>query len=215
MSTRIYFPSSGSAPPVNFALHSDWDITTGLNRLMASTVKAGTALTDVTTGTMTANGQQAIARQYAFGPLNPVTVSGTAKITIRALESAATVNAFGWLRLRVMAPDGTTVRGELLASPNGSFAEVQTTFRNLHPQSYSGGSFALSSVAVTAGDYLVIEPGFQRGIGGANGTATYNYGDTGSDLADDETSTSAGSPWIELSTDLTILAGGSRSYIIF
>lgn len=215
MSTRLYLPSSSAAPPISPAVDSAFDVTTGLDRIMATTTKTGTALTSKAAGAVTS--QKAVSRQYIYGPLNAVTISGTAKGVIRASGSGGG-GVLGWMVIRVLAPNGTTVRGTLL-SPSGSYGIAQATLTNMRPEKYGVGNtdpnFALSSVAAQAGDYLVIEPGFSE-IFGVSTAGTYNFGDApGSDLADDDTSTTANAPWIEFSTTMTVLAVRSRSYIVW
>lgn len=215
MSTKLYLPASSATPPISPTPNATWNTTTGVTRIMASTAKTNTALANATTASI-ALSQKGMNRQFIYGPLNPVTISGTATCVIRATVPGISQEDFlvAWLRLYVVSSDGGTVRGQLLNSPTGSLGTVNTSLRNIRPQRYSGASFALNSVAASAGDYIVIEPGFSADAGASTGT--YNFGDdNASDLTDNETGTSAGNPWIQFSTNMSILAGGSRSYIIF
>jgi hypothetical protein len=114
------------------------------------------------------------------------------------------------ITIRVVSKDGTTVRGTLLAlSTAGSDQRV----RHGPDQPQVPGRVGVSRwhcqrVSAFDGDRIAVEIG-ARFIATtvATTTATVNFGDApATDIAEDETSTTANAPWLELSQTLTFQA---------
>jgi hypothetical protein len=161
-------------------------------------------MTTKTSATTSAIGNVA-NRQYIFGPLAAQTISGTVKGQLIGLESNAAADGTPAIGIRVIAPDASTVRGTALAvtartlDANNEYPTTTAANRTL------AASAALSSVSVTAGDYLVIEIGWRENSASANRSVTQTFGDVNgaTDLPEDQTTTGTTSdPWIEFSGNI-------------
>jgi hypothetical protein len=207
--TRLYLPSTGD---VNITPgFAAWGLTTSADRRRATISKTGTALTNKASAAVgVTTTRDVLLRQYLSDPLSgPQTVAGTVKGVARTLESLATANAQAQLTIKVVSKDGTTVRGTLLAlSTAGATSEFTTALTNRKYPVAWASTVALSSVSALDGDRIAVEIG-ARFIATtvATTTATVNFGDApATDIAEDETSTTANAPWLELSQTLTFQA---------
>lgn len=206
MATRFYLPNTG-ASAVNPSFTGAWTETATADRIRAVIGRQQTAMTNKATAqTATAAGSRSLSRQFVSDPIAAQTLAaGTVKGTIRALESAVNDNVdVVSLAIYVFSNDGNTLRGTVLALGNyGPVAEFNTTLRNKR----SADGDATSSVVAQDGDRLVFEIGFGNTTIGTSINATLNYGDnSATDLADNETGTTADNPFIELSIDVVFLA---------
>lgn len=210
--TRLYLPSSGAAP-VNFAFAAGWEKTTGADRIAAVADKSNTALTDktcsedVTTGTY-----DVLARQYCYGPLVDQTIAGTVRGVIRVQESDVGADFRAQLVIRVMAADGTTVRGTLLDFDTASLVSEFPTTAASRWFPLNWDLVTLTPVTAQAGDYVVIEVGIRaHNTEATNFTATFRFGDptAGTDRTEDETATDDNVPWLEFTQPLVLQGGGS------
>lgn len=109
---------------------------------------------------------------------------------------------------------GGVERGVLLAlhaevGLSSTFDGAAHTNRMLPPPAVSG---TMSSLDVEDGDRLIVEIGY-RAIG-CSGSSVIGYFDagnnSGSNLADDETSTDQYSPWVEFDQDIVFFGGSAR-----
>lgn len=214
MSTSLYLPSTASAPPISPTPSTGWDVTSGFDRLMMSPTKASTSMADKTIAmTAGSSGDTTLFRQYIYGPLAPVTVGANVTWTlyVRGLEPSTAMNAFPATGIWIATSSGT-LRGTIRAGGStGGGSEYTTSLssRQHHPASYSN-----SSISVQAGDYLVLELGMIKNST-STGNAVLNFGDnSASDLAANNITT-ADNPVFVIATDFVLLAGGSRSYIIW
>lgn len=212
MATRFYFRAA-TAPPVSPTLRGSWNYTSEVSYGSCFTTKSVDAIavgTQIGPWTATA-GQNAVDRVYVSPKLGAQTISGTVSCMMQSQELATTDNVDRrYLCIYVLGSDGTTTRGTLLAfnsygntlellnnSTNTTGNKRSTTFANAQ---------ALSSVAVQAGDRIIVEIGYGNSTSATTPEAASNYGDTGTDLTlNTETTTAAGVPWIEFSGTLTFL----------
>lgn len=201
MATRFYLPSTGAAA-VTPALGA-WDetanagaalecVTTRISSVMASvTVAKGTGAT------------RALARQYVSKPIGAQTISaGTVKGQVRALESAINDNLdLVPIRITVVSNDGTALRGTILAL--GDYVTVLEFGTALTNRKIADGD-ATSSVTAQDGDRIVIELGIKNSTAGTSVSGSLSFGDdSGTDLGENTTDTSAFNPWVELSNTIT------------
>lgn len=194
MALRLYLPSTGAAA-VSPAFDS-WDKTTGGDRIAAVTTKISSAMGNKTGAGSEAGKNSRLARQYVSAPLSAQTISGTVKNYLRAFKATGESHK-AHLSIRVCNNAGSSFTGTLLSlgEYGGNTTFNSTTLRN---KDFADGD-SLSSLAVNNGDRLVIEIGSNPG-NGADGSATFNFGDnSGTDLAEDETTTTANNPWLEFS----------------
>ena len=197
MATRLYLPSTGAAA-VSPAYDAAWDVTTGADALACVLVKLSSAMGSQISGSLTEAGVNdwGLIRQYVSAPLAAQTISGTVKSQARYLRSSGET-IHDAISIRVCNNAGTSFTGTLLSLGSYKNSDGSASLRN---KMFADGD-ALSSLAVNAGDRLVIEYGAKR-VGG-DGTGTINFGDdSGTDLPEDETTTAANNPWIEFSGTL-------------
>jgi hypothetical protein len=185
-----------------------WERTTGHLTYKINTVKRtssphssllNTALTAQGT-----SGNDTLLGQFLTDPLDVnQTITGNFKGQARFLESAAGLDARSQVLIWVVKPDGTS-RGTLLAMSAAALAsEFGTALANRRIP--VGGSVALGSVAALAGDRIVIEVG-ARQHATLGGTFQMSMGYAATDLAEDDTTTTANAPWFEFSQNITFTA---------
>lgn len=202
--TRIYMPSTGTAP-ISPAFDSAWNDTSSAVTRSAATTRGSSAFAEVTdTETSSSNLWDVCLGRYVSEPLAAQTISGNVMGIIRARESNTAANARSQMVIRVVSGDGATVRGTLLAQNNTTtninewVATTTVTAARNARFPVGSGPVALTPVTVQQGDRLVIEVG-----GRAVNTSTTSYtlgmrfGENAADLADNETGTTEGAPWIE------------------
>jgi hypothetical protein len=147
-------------------------------------------------------------RQFVSEMLSAQTISGTIKGQIRCYESNVGVNATTAVHIRVCNEDGSIIRGTVLpisaSDATTTPPEFSTTLTNRRFQD-AGELFAivLTGLAVQERDRLIIELGFRE-----VGTTTtrymrHSYGDnSGTDLPENNTTTTANNPWIEFNNTI-------------
>lgn len=194
--TRFYLSNSltsGIAP----AFNAGWNVTTGANRYMMKTVKDGSTLASRTTS----SGQAAVAKflmhQWISVPLAAQTLNGTFTGQIRFNQSSTTSTTgqgFGYIRL--FKADGT-LRTEI-----STFTTTNLTTTLTNRTCTSG--MVDPGIAISAGDRIVVEIGWNYSVGtNTTRTGTGSFGTSpATDLAVDNTTTTANCPWIEFSQTL-------------
>lgn len=195
--TRFYLHAAAAAPTgVAPTVDAAWTDTNELVRRSMTTAQDVDAIANGTQIDWTA-GAVAVDRQYISPPIHAGTIAGSVKCYIRAAELQAGDNASQRLGIRVVSPDGATVRGTLLAVGfYGTAAELAGS-SVLTNRAYANGD-ALSSVAALEGDRIVVELGYSDAAGSAP-DAFASYGSTAaSDLPEDETTATALRPWFQL-----------------
>jgi hypothetical protein len=147
-------------------------------------------------------GDLALDRQYVSRPLRAQTINGTVRMQLRVREFADDDNTTSQLRVAVYSNDGTVLRGELLAIGNYGPATEYVNSATLRNKTFADGD-AVSSLAVLAGDRLVVEVG-HTDAAGATPEAQASWGAPHGtvDLPINETGTTAQCPWIEFSEGL-------------
>lgn len=193
---RIYLPSTGAAA-VSPAFGGGWGRTAEADRVAAVTTKISSSMTDKYVASPGGFTYAVLGRQYVSGSLAAQTISGTVKSQVRAGDSDFEDHLR--LLIRVCSSDGSTFTGTLLALGDyGTGAVLTSTKKN---RAFASSGTALTSLAVNAGDRLVLEYGVYTGTL-ANGS-NLNFGDnSGTDLPEDNTTTTANNPWIEFSQAL-------------
>ena len=205
MPTRIYLPSTGAAE-ITPAFSADWEKTTGATRIKCVVTKITSSAASITSSeNVSTSPYDVLTRQYVSDPLKAQTISGTVKGQIRCQEANADADYCAAMLIRVVSGDGTVERGVLLsyfpASLASEYATAALTNRSFPP------STALSPVVAQAGDRLVIEVGTRSfNVHTTSRNATHSFGDiSGTDLPEDETTTTASNAWVEFSQDDVVL----------
>jgi hypothetical protein len=217
MSTRIYLPSSGSAPITPSTWNMPYQAGTTYT-LPGKVIKGTTAFTSRTTAGGTTSGRHYGVMRYVIGPLNAVQISGTINLVMRVSESNSNANATFAVAVKIIQPNGAD-RSVLLAytaSDNAaSPREFTTSLENKRAFNVSEvRPIPLTARTPTQGDYLVIEIGFRYGS-----TTSYNiairHGDNSvNDLADADSGTNDYAPWIEFSQTLPFSEEHSGTAVI-
>lgn len=201
MATRFYLPSSGTAE-VSPSWTSTWSTTTS-NRFVMSTTKAGTAMTTFDKASSSSANQDHAIVQYVSAPIQEVAFSSpTYKLQVRGRQDFVDDNLFVSVTARVVSNDGVVLRGTLFAVTRDN-TEFTTSLVNRQWTLTGSGT-----VNAMNGDRLVLEVG----VGGDPGpdnthTGHLRLGDSaGSDLAEDNSTTTDNNPWWELSTNVLFMS---------
>lgn len=204
MATRMYL-SRDAAPYSPATRRGAWDTSTLVIDNWLTRRRRGSANTSGTAAEASAtNNFDRIISRFVSDPLGAQTISGTLDLAIPCRESNANANDVLHIHLYVTQGDSDTPRGTLITDyiDSTEFVVNATTFDVI---SITG--ISISSLAVSAGDRLVLEVGYQ----GQNTDATsYNaahiQGGSTSDATAGATGISAGddtkAPWIEFSGNL-------------
>ena len=217
MATRFYLSSTAVAP-VSPAFFGTWTRTTEGDRYTMSPTKDGSAMTDKSAWAngSAGNGDSALIRQYVSDPMTAgigFTTGDTFKAQIRAQEADTGDNITQTqIGIKVYSEDGTTLQATLKAQ--GHYAttsgEWATSLRNTEFHDPASDNMTTGYTTV-AGDRLVIEVGGRTGAAGTTVTATMSFGsDSGTDLPEDQTTTTPDNPWFEISRDITFAAASNK-----
>lgn len=208
MATRLYFPAN-TAAEVTPVANGAWGYTTeALNRKLVPTTKSNTALADGSQIGAWTSGQTALDRRYVSPPLDGAqTLSGTVACVLMAREFNNGDNTTSRMEIYVVNQAGDTVRGTALAIGQYGPATEMLNNATLRNKRYADGD-TLSSVSCSDGDRVVVCIGYTDAAGSTpEGQCKYGDPTAGTDLAENETNTTANPGWIEFSATLTFQAG--------
>jgi hypothetical protein len=213
MATRLYF--GPAAPPVSPSFDASWEATgSAVRRLLEdSKGNSGDAFESLAVATSLnspAGAVDVLIAQYVSPPLSgDQTISGTVKGQVRAQTSSTAGKLVAQVLIWVRKADGTS-RGTLLAHQTTDASEFAASLTNRKFPQNSPAS--LSSVAALDTDRIVVEIGYRKFENATTSrTGTLRLGNpSGSDLAEDETTTTDNVPWIEFSQSLTFAATSAR-----
>lgn len=219
MATRFYLPDTGTAPYVP-SIMTGWEATGGVTAFPTDTIKTNTATNGgaARPKNSTVANDDRLDRIYITGrQLASQTIAvGTFSAVIRAIQSAATTDAWLQTMLRVVSADGTTQRGLIYA---GSTAVTEVATVGNEAEEYGTVSstriknaIATSAVTAQAGDRLQIEIGARINGTTTTDTFTHRYGDPSAtgDFALTSGLTTDLCPWVELSQTLVFLPVPAR-----
>lgn len=199
--SRHYFDSTAPpfvAPP---APEVGWDhFEQGVTRRL-NVVKRNSAFVTQQTTYDTADDlpdKNALHRQYVSGPLEAQSIPAQAvKVQIRAAEDDAKNNLFVTVKIYLITSSGQAVGGGTILAIGRDDVEVDTVLTN------RAVVRTTSAVTASAGDRLCVEIGLGGDPGPAAGgqqdhDGSLRFGEAGgSDLPQDDSSTSDLDPWIE------------------
>jgi hypothetical protein len=207
MTTRIFLPASGAAA-VNPAFDGAWEKTADADRLECVTVRINSGFASKTSSeNAAASPYDFLTRQYVSKPLAAQDISGTVKGQVKCLESSSQADFCRALVVKVVSPDGQTLRGTLVSHFPGALASEYSS-TGLTNRYFPPAGTPLTPVTVQAGDRLVIEVGTRSfNTSSTNRTATHRFGDASvTDLPENESETQDYNPWLEFSQTLTFLS---------
>src|SRR5689334_22550776 len=129
MSTRFYLPSGTTASAISPAADSAWENAGSIVRKVAvKGTPSASAMSTLSFSDGNANDQDCLLLQYVYGPIAAQTIQAqTINFQARYAETNSGNNLVNTLGVRVIAPDGTTVRGTVLAVTRESFEMAITT----------------------------------------------------------------------------------------
>lgn len=144
------YTANAAAPATPAAVVGSWTVDNKLDRHLAR-AKAGGNASRAVAETSTTNPTDGLVHRFVSDELAAQTISASAiAFMLRMTESATDADAFTKLHLYVMKPDGTS-RGALLANSVDGTELSTSVIRRV--------TATLSSLAVLAGDRLVLEVG--------------------------------------------------------
>jgi hypothetical protein len=205
VATRLYFTNS-TAPYSPATLgRGTYNRTTGAVTKLLGSAPGGTATTvSATKPTTTPNPYNTLAGRWVSAPLSAGTLAGVVSWVIGSVENTTSANAVPRIHIFVTAGDSDTVRGTVLSNYTGTLATQE------FPTTAAGQSAldqTLTSLAVQAGDRLVVEVGtqFQNSISTA--TSAFNYGGSSSvDMYKGDTGVTGLNGWVQFSDPNQVIA---------
>lgn len=224
MASRFYF--GVDSPPVSPTPDSTWEVTTSFIRRILEPWKDASIPVEIQSLTSTTNSPAGavdrLLAQYVSAPLDVnQTITGTVKGQIKAQESNLAADLRAQVLIWVVKSDLTS-RGTLLAHDTAALSSEFGTGGGAGSGNRKfprGGAISVSSVAALATDRIVVEVGFRKhenATTSRTGTLRLgNHSQTGSDLPEDETTTTDDTAWIEFSQSLTFTAAFGRATQVF
>jgi hypothetical protein len=216
----MYLPSTGAAA-VSPAFGAGWTQTTNATRLAMVTARISSANASIDGVGNTSTVTRQLIRQYVSAALAAQTLTGNIKGQIRCTTNAIGSAALAF-RLAKCNSDGSSVT-EIVALTEAADAETNAppafesgTAENRRLETPPSNTFSIDvgSTGISSGDRLIFEVGYKEGSANGGNISTLVIGDdSGTDLAEDETTTSADNPWFELSFDLAFSAGDAASFV--
>lgn len=201
MATRLYFCSSGTVLrddlPNTFQWTGGGNYNSITNYPLAIDTPTSTAMTTISKGWAQASGTfNGIARFICPRGLAAQTISAqTIKFRMRALSTVTPIALT--LLINVVDPDGLDERYAIASTYGSSISTSTLTNR--------GGGITSSAVTARDGDILIIEVGFEKGTASSESVSIRIGDNGGSDLPENETSTSDFNGWVEFANTLTFL----------
>lgn len=157
MASTFFFQSTSGGTAISPSVHANWDLTNAnFARYVLNTTgaKLNTAMTDLT-DTVTGSLSEYCRLQYVSPALGAQTISGTIDIGIMNRVSATGAVFFAY-NIWVATPAGA-VRGVLLDMTANTGNAINSSV-NFTPD--FDGAQAIASLAVSDGDYLIVELGY-------------------------------------------------------
>lgn len=214
MATRFYY-GQNLPPEVSPTAASAWDVTTSafFGNLNTPYFNDGGA-SNTRPGTGSANTNRLMS-VHTSKPLAAQIISGTVKGQSRCNETNATDNYWPQMRIFVVNNLGTAVRGVLMElHSNAISSEFATSLTNRKFPLAALSPVTLTSVVVNAGDRLVVERGWRQDTTSvANGVISFRS-TSATDLAEDESTTTANNDWVEFSADIQFYRPSSGASVL-
>lgn len=195
MATRLYITNSAPSYTPSTVRTTSVSSSSAMVNVALSPTKIGANAAVAQAETSTTNNYRSVLIRGVTEPIyTSGTSGGTLQIMIARLESAAAMNANSLLTVYATVGNSDTVRGTLYS----------TTVDTVEwPTTQTGVTYTvnLATVALTAGDRIVVEYGYNAAnTSGTSYTGTLRYGGTvAADLAANTTGVTTRSPWLEFS----------------
>lgn len=207
MVTRLYFENGGDVIVTPTAT-TGWTFQPVSTFPLTKTKRSSAMGTQTRAAGAGTNGQFGMAVRFVSTPLKAQTISGTIKGQMRVKQSAAGNDTTLCVAVKLIKPDGSDrsvllspAAADTVASTPPEMADATQTNRKFLDSSESA-AISLTSQSASDGDLLVVEVGYRYNASN-NPSCEFSIGsDSGTDLSEDDTSTTADNPWIEFSGDL-------------
>jgi hypothetical protein len=178
--------------------NAGWTVTTGATRYAMNTTKDASTITSKTTTAVSGIGTgKVLLDQWISDPLAAQTITGTFTGQVRfSISSATSTTGTGFIYLRIINADGS-IATEVNSTTTTTLPATTLTNRTLI-------SFSVGTLNITAGQRICIDLGWSYNITAAvSRTCTISRGSSsGTDLAVDNTTTTANNPWVQFSQTL-------------
>lgn len=214
MATRWYFPFTGAAA-VSPTFGASWGVTTNAIRRALVTTRINSAVTAVAGVADAATGGQ-LLYQGVSAPLAAQTLTGSFKGQVFGVGVGGAPGSLA-VRVAKCSNDGSTVteiKAFTTSSQSGTGAppDINTTAQNRRFEE-GNDDFVLNftDIAISDGERLILEVGYQDNSTNVSRSINLYFGDdSGTDLPEDETTTTATyNPWLEFTHDFTFQGAGS------
>lgn len=215
MTTRFYLPSTGT-PSISPAFGAGWEVTTNADRRTMVTTRISSAMTTKDGAGTLNDAEEQLLRQYISSPLGAQTLSGTIKGQVRCTQNLGD-GAFALaIRVAKCNSDGSSVTEILAVTYTATGVDTKPPWfvASLTNRRFEEGTddfnLNLASTGISAGDFLIVEIGVADRNNTVERFGQISFGDdSGTDLAEDETTTAANNPWVEFSADIVFDGGAA------
>jgi hypothetical protein len=194
LATRFYLPSSGSVPITPTVAAAFDNSASTFFRAPLAREKTNTAFRNDSQNV--ADSQEDVYAQFISPALKGQELTANSDVAWSIRVSAQSGDGTYEVVIRVIASDGTTVRGTFYSAENIGSAWPAT---GNEASRYVAVTTGTSGITVVRGDYLVFEVGMYNTFSGAATTGLMRFGDAGAadlDAANGDT-TAGDNPWIE------------------
>jgi hypothetical protein len=206
MATRFYhsIPASIDLAPSSWS--AGWNVTSGGVAQGHLGDAVGQTTWNVSLAGTGVSGQNRALARFVSAELKAQTISGSAAAQLICQEAVATDNYTPAIAIKVITSAGAD-RGVLLAVQSPASTEFSTATVNRSFKTTAGSTtLTLSSLAVSDGDRIVVEYGFNQtststGLGSVRWCGPAGRPDAQTDLPIDESATT-GVGWIEFTQDI-------------
>jgi hypothetical protein len=207
VATRLFLSRELRPPGQVVTPNAGWEKTAGaLLARLEQRKQTGFTAASTTIALNGTTGNDTLLGQWISSPFDVNQAIGGGANTVRGqarfLETVATTDSRVQVGIYIIQADLATVRGTVLAMSAAALShEFNTSLRNISIP--LGGSTGTTLVNALAGDRIVVEIGARQHATVAGNVAISTQDSAGTDLAVDETTTTANDPWIEFSDALT------------
>src|SRR3990167_2958720 len=211
MATRLYFPSTGTAP-LTPAIDSVWDAYGEMSRRPMNKDRGTSASAVGTQVSWTAASAAALDRQY-IGPAmaaGNVFASATliGQLMVREYNNGDNTQ-YLYCGIRICNSTGTIRTTLVTTATHTTLAEFINNASHRNARIFDGDAIPSSATYSTAnGDRLVVEIGYGDNAG-ASTEGSGKWGEDGSDLPLNNTQTAYGNPWLQFSNNIVWQAESS------
>lgn len=207
MASRLYFANAAAGfTPSTF--RGSWTTSASAVTKALTTAPSGAATTiGVAEANATNPYKVCLGRWVSGAVVQSGTLSGKVSWAIGMLESNSAASHFLHVHIYVTVGASSTVRGTLLTD------FISSTQNPTAAAGVSSLDQTISSLAVTAGDLIVVEIGYNKtGTSSTSRTSTMNYGNTGTvDLTGGNTAVTTEPGWVQFSDPNRVIPGPLQS----